>query len=194
MIQSVCVFCGSSAGRDDRYAGAARELGELLAVQGIRLVYGGGRVGLMGVLADAVLAAGGTVTGVIPRPLVAREVGHTGLSELHVVETMHERKARMVELSDGFVALPGGMGTLDELFEVWTWAQLGIHAKPFGILNVGGYFDGLLAFVDHATGEQFVPPGHRAMLLTESDPALLLERLRGWNPRAVRSWLSLDRT
>ncbi|MBW3628694.1 MAG: TIGR00730 family Rossman fold protein [Gemmatimonadetes bacterium] len=194
MIQSLCVFCGSSTGRDERYAGAARDLGQLLAAEGIRLVYGGGRVGLMGVVADAVLAAGGTVTGVIPRPLWAREVGHTGLSELHIVETMHERKARMVELSDGFVALPGGMGTLDELFEVWTWAQLGIHAKPFGVVNVGGYFDALLAFLDHTTGEQFVLPQHRAMLMAHPTPALLLELLRAWKPPAVRSWLDLDRT
>src|SRR5919199_3791597 len=176
-MRRVCVFCGSSPGADPAYAAAARRLAEVLVRRGIGLVYGGGSVGLMGVLADAALAAGGEVTGVIPRALQAREVGHAALPDLRVVETMHERKALMAELADGFVALPGGLGTLEEFFEVWTWAQLGIHAKPCGVLNVGGYFDPLLAFLDHAVAEGFVRDAYRAMLLVAAEPAPLLDRL-----------------
>jgi uncharacterized protein (TIGR00730 family) len=194
LIQSLCLFCGSSPGRDERHLAAARELGRLLAAEGIRMVYGGGRVGLMGAAADAALAAGGTVVGVIPRMLWDREVGHSGLSELHIVETMHERKALMVELSDAFVALPGGIGTLDELFETWTWGQLGIHRKPFGVLNVAGYFDSLLAFLDHVSEERFLPTQHRAMLVTETSPDGLLARLREFRPASVEKWVDLERS
>ena len=193
-IESLCLFCGSSPGRDERYLAAARELGRLLAGEGIRMVFGGGRVGLMGAAADAALAAGGSVIGVIPRMLWDREVGHSGLTELHVVETMHERKARMVELSDAFIALPGGIGTLDELFETWTWGQLGIHRKPFGLLNVAGYFDSLLAFLDHVSEERFLPTQHRAMLVTDERPGPLLDRLRDFRPPTVEKWVDLERS
>ena len=155
----ICVFCGASAGRDPVFAEVAATLGRELAGRSIELVTGGGRVGLMGVVADAALAAGGRVTGVIPRFLVEREVAHRGLTDLHVVETLHERKALMHELSDGFIALPGGFGTLDELSESVTWAQLGLHAKPIGLVNVEGYFDGLVAFVAAAVGQGFVGSG-----------------------------------
>jgi uncharacterized protein (TIGR00730 family) len=193
-IESLCLFCGSSPGRDDVYLDAARELGRLLASEGIRLVYGGGRVGLMGAAADAALADGGEVIGVIPQALWDREVGHSGLTELHIVQTMHQRKARMVELSDGFAAMPGGIGTLDELFEVWTWGQLGIHGKPFGLLNVHGYFDSLLAFLDHVATERFLPVEHRSLLVTESRPDALLAKLRAFRPPPVEKWVDLDRS
>jgi uncharacterized protein (TIGR00730 family) len=161
---SVCVFCASNTGVDPRFADAARELGEWLAQNQIGLVYGGGRVGLMGILADACLAARGRVVGVIPRSLVERELAHSGLSELRVVSSMHERKAVMADLSSAFVALPGGMGTFDELFEIITWAQLGFHAKPICIVNTAGYFDPLIAMVGHAHASGFVAPQHRELL------------------------------
>lgn len=167
-------------------------MGRLLAEQGIRLVYGGGRVGLMGAVADAALEAGGEVVGVIPRGLVAREVGHTGLTELHLVDTMHERKARMAELSDGFIALPGGIGTLEELFEVWTWGMLGIHRKPYGVLNVDGFYFPLLAFLDVLVEQGFLPPEARTMLIAESSPIRLLDRLRAYEPPPVRRWLEIE--
>jgi uncharacterized protein (TIGR00730 family) len=173
----ICVFCGASAGRDPVFAEAAATLGRELAGRSIELVTGGGKVGLMGVVADAALAAGGRVTGVIPRFLVEREVAHRGLTELHVVETLHERKALMHELSDGFVALPGGFGTLDELSESVTWAQLGLHAKPIGLVNVGGYFDGLVAFVAAAVGQGFVAAAHREILIARPDAGSLLDAL-----------------
>jgi uncharacterized protein (TIGR00730 family) len=173
----ICVFCGASAGRDPVFAEAAATLGRELAGRSIELVTGGGKVGLMGVVADAALAAGGRVTGVIPRFLVEREVAHRGLTELHVVETLHERKALMHELSDGFVALPGGFGTLDELSESVTWAQLGLHAKPIGLVNVGGYFDGLVAFVGAAVGQGFVAAAHREILIARPDAGSLLDAL-----------------
>jgi uncharacterized protein (TIGR00730 family) len=177
----VTVFCGSSPGSQPAYVDAARELGKLLADRGIGLVYGGAKVGTMGVMADAALAAGGEVIGVIPRTLVEWEVAHDGLTELYVVETMHERKARMAELGDGFVTLPGGAGTLEELFEVWTWGPLlGLHAKPVGLLNVQGYYDQLVAFVDHMVGQDFVRPEQRATLLVDDDPARLLERFAAY--------------
>ena len=160
-MRRICVFCGAAAGNDPRYAAAAGELGRALAARSIELVTGGGKVGLMGVVADATLAAGGRVIGVIPRFLEEREVAHRGLTELHVVESLHERKALMHELSDGFIVLPGGFGTLDELMESITWAQLGLHAKPIGIVNVAGYFDELLAFVEGAAGTGFIPAAHR---------------------------------
>lgn len=176
-MRRVCVFCGASAGSDPRYAAAAAELGETLAGRSIDLVTGGGKVGLMGVVADAALAAGGRVIGIIPRFLEEREVAHRGLTELHVVETLHERKALMHELSDGLIALPGGFGTLDELMESITWAQLGLHAKPIGIVNVAGYFDELLAFVGTATAAGFIPPAHREILAVREDARALVEAL-----------------
>ena len=173
----ICVFCGSSPGARPAYLAAARELGELLAARGIGLVYGGASVGLMGELADAVLAAGGEAIGVIPGRLLDREIAHAGLTELHVVETMHERKALMAELSDAFVMLPGGAGTLDEFFEALTWRQLGLHSKPLALLDVDGFVGPLLALADHLVAEGFVLPEFRALLLVERDPAALLDRL-----------------
>jgi len=174
---SVCVYCGSRPGADPRHAEAARAIGTLIGARGARLVYGGGRVGLMGVVADAALAAGALALGVIPRSLMEREVGHRGLTELQVVETMHERKRRMAEQADAFVALPGGIGTFEELFEVWTWRQLGYHDQPIGLLNVAGYYDPLLAFMRQTERAGFVSADTLAMLAVDDDPARLLERL-----------------
>lgn len=187
-MRRVCVFCGSSAGRRPAYAGAARALGVELVRRGAGLVYGGASVGLMGVLADAVLERGGEAIGVIPRALVERELAHPGLTALHVVETMHERKTLMSELADGFIALPGGMGTLDELAEAITWGQLGIHAKPCGLLDVHGYFGPLLAFADHAVAEGFLRPEHRAAVSVTTDPGELLELMSRtrWPERPAR--------
>jgi uncharacterized protein (TIGR00730 family) len=176
-MRSLCVFCGSSVGAPADYRLTAQALGAAIARRGWRLVYGGGHVGLMGVVADAALAAGGEVVGVIPAALAARELAHGGLSQLHVVETMHARKALMAEQSDGFVALPGGFGTLDELCEVVTWAQLGIHAKPCALLDVAGYFSSLIAFFDQAVAAGFVSAAHRKLLLAETDPERLLDTL-----------------
>lgn len=176
-MERICVFCGSNSGARPAFARAARDLGTALAGRGIALVFGGGSVGLMGQVADAALEAGGEAIGVIPQSLVARELAHTGLTELHVVSTMHERKAKMVELSSAFISLPGGLGTLDETFEILTWAQLGIHAKPFGLLNVDGYFTPLLAFLDSAVREGFVPAASRARWIEETDPHGLISRL-----------------
>jgi uncharacterized protein (TIGR00730 family) len=189
-MRRICVFCGSSAGGRPAYAEAARALGRLLAAEGIGLVFGGGRVGLMGVVADAVLAGGGEAIGVIPEALLRREVGHTGLTELLVVESMHERKARMADLSDGFVALPGGFGTLEELFEVVTWAQLGIHPKPCGLLDVAGYYEPLLQLLDRGVDESFIRPQHRGLVLAETDPARLLERMRRFVPPPTEAWIA----
>ena len=175
-MKAIAVYCGANAGVDPVYAEAARTLGTMLAERGVALVFGGGHVGLMGVVADAVLAAGGRVTGVIPQQLVDRELAHTGLTELFVVRNMHERKAMMAELSDGFIALPGGMGTLEELFEMLTWAQLEIHAKPIGVLNVAGFYDQLALFIGHAADQGFIRPHHRDLMMVESDPAALLAR------------------
>jgi uncharacterized protein (TIGR00730 family) len=186
------VFTGSSPGRRPQYAAAAEALGSALAERGDELVYGGANVGLMGVLADSVLAAGGRVIGVIPRGLLEREVAHRGLSELHVVGSMHERKSLMAELSDGVIALPGGLGTLEELFEMLTWAQLGLHGKPCGLLNVDGYFDKLLDFLDHSVDERFVAQSHREMVLAESAPTKLLERMDGYRAPAVEKWIDRD--
>jgi uncharacterized protein (TIGR00730 family) len=184
------VFCGSSLGRSPSYAEAARVFGREMVSRGIGLVYGGAAVGLMGVLADTVLAGGGEVIGVIPKSLVAREIAHANLSELRVVETMHERKALMGTLGEGFVALPGGAGTLDELFEAWTWAQLGIHTKPCAILNAGGYFDSLLRLVEHSVAEGFVRPEYAESLIADSDPSRLLDRIA--NHRPLGSKWSVD--
>jgi hypothetical protein len=189
-MQRLCVFCGSSPGARPTYAESARRLGRVLVARGIGLVYGGGSIGLMGVLADAVLEQGGEVIGVIPRGLARREIAHRGLTELRVVATMHERKAAMAEAADGFVALPGGLGTFEELLEVVTWAQLGLHAKPVGVLNVEGYFDPLIALVARAVEERFVRPEHGELLVAAAEPEGLLAALSAWRaPAPVTKWL-----
>lgn len=188
------MFCGSSPGVRPEYAEAARALGTLLAERGIGLVYGGGKVGLMGTVADAVLAGGGEAVGVIPEALMAREVGHAGLTELHVVRSMHERKALMAELADAFVALPGGFGTWEEFCEVLTWAQLGLHVKPFGLLDVAGYYAPFVALCDHAVGEGFVRPEHRRLVLEADEPRRMLALLEGFRPPAVEKWIGPDET
>jgi uncharacterized protein (TIGR00730 family) len=177
-LRAVCVYCGSNVGADPVYLEATQALARRFAADGIRVVYGGAAVGLMGALADSTLEAGGEVVGVIPQQLVDREIAHTGLTELHVVSTMHERKALMAQLSDAFVALPGGIGTLEELIEVFTWRQLGLHTKPLGVLNVNGYYDGLGAFLDHAVGQGFQPAQQRAKLVMAGDPDALLAAWR----------------
>ena len=177
VLKSVCVYCGSQDGRDPAYAEAARAMGDALADRSIRLVYGGGRIGMMGQVADRVLARGGEVVGVIPEKLMRAEVAHDGLTTMHVTTSMHERKAMMADLADGFVTLPGGLGTLEELFETWTWGQLQYHDKPMGLLNVNGYYDGLLGFLDHATADGYVRAQHRTMLQVDTDPATLLAKL-----------------
>lgn len=191
-MRRVCVFSGSSPGRRPAYGSAAAALGSLLAREGIGLVYGGAAVGLMGTVADAARAAGGEVIGVIPRSLVEREVAHTDLDDLRVVGSMHERKALMAELSDAFVALPGGIGTLEELFEVWTWGQLGSHAKPCALLNVAGFYDRLLGFLDHVADEAFLKPVHRGMILVEENPQAVLDGIRRYEPPAVTKWIGRD--
>jgi uncharacterized protein (TIGR00730 family) len=178
----ICVFCGSSPGRGDRYTTAAAGLGRLLAGRGIDVVYGGATVGTMGVVADAALKAGGDVYGVIPQALVDREIAHTGLTELLVVRDMHERKATMAGMADGFIALPGGAGTLEELFEIWTWAQLGLHDKPLGLLDVDGFYEPLATMLDHMVEEGFLATTYREMVTRESDPVALLERLAAHQP------------
>lgn len=188
-IKSICVYCASSPGVDPAFVIAARSMGQLIAREGIRLVYGGGHVGLMGAVADAALAEGGEVHGVITRALEDKEIAHGGLTRLDVVETMHQRKAAMADMSDAFVMLPGGLGTLEEFFEVLTWTQLGVHAKPCGILDVEGYFDPLQDLLDAATRQRFVREEHRQIVMTESDPASLLSRLRSWTPVTVDKWL-----
>ena len=194
-MKRMCDFAGSSAGSRPEYVAAAEELGRVLASRGISLVYGGARVGLMGAVADAVLAGGGEVIGVIPRALVEKEVAHTGLTELRVVTSMHERKALMADLSDAVVALPGGWGTLDEMFEILTWAQLGLHRKPCGLLNVLGYFDQLLAFLDHTVEQGFVRREYRSLLAVSNGPATLLDALlTAHAPPAVEKWIDLAST
>lgn len=194
-MDTVCVFCGSSPGARPAYTEATEELARLLAAEGIGVVYGGGGVGLMGKLADAVLAHGGEITGVIPRALVDREIEHRQVEDMRVVDSMHERKALMAELADAFVALPGGIGTLEELVEVFTWSQLGLHRKPCGLLNVEGYYQRLADFLDHAVQERFLLEQHRATLMAESDPGALLERLRAYRPDAVEpKWIDRDET
>ena len=188
-LNRVCVFSGSSAGADLAYRAAATDLGHRLAEWGIELVYGGAHVGLMGAVADAALEAGGQVIGVIPQSLVDREIAHPGVGDLRIVDSMHERKAQMADLSDAFVALPGGVGTLEELFEVYTWNQLGLHAKPLGLFNVRGYFDGLARFLDHAVAERFVTEKHRAMLLVDEHLDALLDGLAGWQAPTQPKWI-----
>lgn len=193
-MNSIAIFCGSSNGTDPAFLGAARAFGALLARERVALVYGGGHVGLMGALADAALGAGGRVVGVITRALWDREIGHRGLTELHVVETMHERKALMASLADAFVALPGGLGTLEEIFEVWTWGQLGIHKKPCGFLDVNGYYAPLLAFLDGAVARGLVRQEHRAMAIVDDDCETLLRRLTEYQPPRVAKWIEPDQT
>jgi hypothetical protein len=187
-MRRICVFCGSNAGARSEYAEAARALAAVLVERKLGIVYGGGNVGMMGVLADAALERGGEVTGVIPRTLVDKEVAHRGVTELLIVETMHERKARMNDLSDAFIALPGGFGTLDEFFEVLTWSQLGFHGKPCALLNVAGYYDRMLAMLDHAVAERFLRPAHRELVIADTDPSRLLQRLSALSPAPKGKW------
>ena len=191
-MKRICVFCGSSPGNRPEYGIAAEEMGRELVRRNIGLVYGGGNVGLMGMIADAVLKAGGEVQGVIPENLMAREVGHKGLTKLHVVRSMHERKALMADLSDAFVALPGGFGTLEEFCEVATWTQLGLHAKPCGILNVLEFYTPLLRMFDHAVEECFLKPQNRALVLSRESPAELLQALEEWRPVRVEKWITRE--
>jgi uncharacterized protein (TIGR00730 family) len=188
-MKSICVFCGSNTGARAEYVAEARILGETLAAQGIRLVYGGGRVGLMGIIADSVMAAGGEVSGIIPQALDRREIANRNVTELHVVGSMHERKALMNELSDGFIALPGGYGTFEELCEMLTWAQLGIHRKPVGLLDIAGYYAPLLSLFDRAVEQRFLHPDHRRLLLSDTDPVALLARMRSYDPPVAAKWL-----
>jgi uncharacterized protein (TIGR00730 family) len=190
-LRRLCVYAGSNPGSRPEYAAAAAALARLMAARGIGLVYGGGKVGLMGVLADTILAEGGEAIGVIPQALLDREVGHSGLTELRVVSSMHERKALMAELSDGFVAVPGGIGTLEELIEVFTWSQLGLHAKPCGMLDAEGFYDTLAALLDHMVAEGFLHREHRAGLMSEREPGPLLERMEAWRPPSVHKWTGL---
>ena len=191
-MRAICVYCGSSPGRLEVYAGAARALGQALVASDLGLVYGGASIGLMGLIADTVLQLGGRAVGVIPKGLARKEVMHRQLSELHVTQSMHERKTLMAELSDGFIAMPGGIGTFEEIFEIWTWAQLGIHAKPCGLLNVAGYYDALTTFLDHAAAEQFLKPDQRSLLMVEREPQALLDRFGRYQPPSVRKWLDAD--
>ena len=191
-LKRICVFCGSSSGARPAYTEAAVGLGRLLAARGIGLVYGGSHLGLMGTIADAVMAAGGAVTGVMPRLLVEKEAAHTGLPDLRVVESMHERKALMADLADGFIALPGGFGTLEEFCEVLTWSQLGVHGKPCGLLNVAGFYAPLLALLDHAVAERFLKPRNRALAIADDNAARLLDRMAAFRPPAVDKWIGKD--
>lgn len=193
-IEKVCVFCGSSTGRRDSYIAAASGLGAFLAERGLTLVYGGASVGLMGAVADAALGAGGQAIGVLPQGLADKERRHEGLTELHIVSSMHERKALMAELADAFVALPGGMGTLEEFAEIFTWAQLGIHRKPCGLLNVDGYFSRLVDFFDHAVEQGFLWPEHRQIILTAPTPSELFDAFAAYEPPAVKQWMTESET
>lgn len=186
-MKRICVFCGSRPGKNGAYAEAAKALGKAMAGRGLELVFGGGHVGLMGIVADAVLAAGGRVIGVIPEFLVARELAHPGLSELIVVQSMHERKAKMAELSDGFIAMPGGFGTFEEFCEALTWGQLGLHDKPHGLLNVAGYYDPLIQLFDRAASEEFLSLQNRGMVLESADPMTLLNRMLEWSPAGKKN-------
>ena len=194
-IERICVFCGSRPGARPEYLEQARRLGGLVAGRGIEVVYGGASVGLMGAVADGALAAAGRVIGVIPEALAGKELAHTGLTDLRVVGSMHERKALMADLSDAFIALPGGFGTFEELFEMVTWAQLGLHRKPFGVLNAAGFFTSLLALVDDAIREGFIPPEHRGLILDATEPEELLDRVLGYElPPAVVKWIRPEQT
>lgn len=188
-MKHICVFCGSNNGVRSSYKAAAQALGQALVRHELGLVYGGGNVGLMGTIADAVLAAGGTAIGVIPQALVDKELAHKGLTQLHIVGSMHERKAMMATSADGFIALPGGFGTFEEFCEVLTWSQLGFHQKPCGLLNVDSYYSPLIAMFDHATREQFIRPPHRSLVLEAQDPDRLLEKLASYEPITVQKWI-----
>ncbi len=188
-MKQVCIFCGSYRGAQPIYMTAAHTMGMGLAQRGLGLVYGGGRVGLMGAVADGAIAGGGKTTGVIPQSLVDRELAHVGLSELHVVASMHERKAMMAEIADAFIAMPGGFGTLDELFEIITWAQLGFHHKPIALLNVGGYFDPMLMFIEHMATEGFIKMEHRAAVLVKNEVDELLDMLLNYQPPPLEKWI-----
>jgi len=188
-IKNLCVYCGSNAGNRPDYVEGARELARELVKRDIGLVYGGASVGIMGALADAVLAEGGRAIGIIPESLMRKELGHQNLTELHIVASMHERKTMMFERSDGFIALPGGAGTLEEIFESWTWAQLGMHQKPCGLLNIAGYYDQLAGFLNHAVQESFMRAEHRAMLIVDNQPATLLDRYAAYTPPTVSKWI-----
>ncbi|MBD3760873.1 TIGR00730 family Rossman fold protein [Sphingomonadaceae bacterium G21617-S1] len=192
MIRSLCVFCGSSPGFDPVHGEAARALGGALGQAGIDLVYGGGRVGLMGIVADAAMAAGSRAIGVIPKALADLEVAHEGLTELHIVGSMHARKAMMADLSDGFIALSGGIGTFEELFEIWTWGQLGDHAKPVALLNIAGFYDKLTAFLDDVVTAGFLRDAHRAMLMVDRDPAALVAKIRDYRAPVVEKWIGRE--
>ena len=193
-LRRLCVYAGSNAGARPVYAEAAAALARVLARRGIGLVYGGSSVGLMGVLADTILAEGGEAIGIIPQALMDRELGHRGLTELRVVASMHERKALMADLSDGFVAVPGGIGTLEELIEIYTWSQLGIHTKPCGVLDAAGFYTNLSGFLDHMVEEGFLREEHRTAMLSDADPEALLDRLEAWEPVGVAKWLDLERS
>lgn len=193
-LKRLCVYCGSSPGRLKAYTDHARKLADALVERDIALVYGGAGVGIMGVIADRVMERGGEAIGVIPEALVEKEVAHFNLSELHVTASMHERKTLMAELADGFIAFPGGLGTLEELFEILTWAQLGFHHKPCGLLNVEGYFDALTQFLEHAVAEQFVKAAHHDMLIVDSDPAVMLDRFASYRPPALERWVDASQT
>lgn len=188
-IEKICVYCGSSPGKNPAYADAAKGLAKELCTRDIGLVFGGGAVGIMGFVADAMLADGGEVIGVIPKALAKKEVAHYGLSELHVVSSMHERKAMMADLADGFIALPGGWGTLEEIFEMLTWAQLGFHEKPCGLLNIEGYFDGLIGFLENSFEQQFVKELYRPLLMKNDQPAELLNQFSKYKAPKVRKWM-----
>lgn len=189
-MKRVCIFSGSSPGREPQHLDAARRLGQALAQAGVGVVYGGASIGLMGAAADAAQAHGGEVIGVIPKFLVEKEVAHTGLSDLRIVDSMHQRKALMADLSDGFIALPGGIGTLEELFEVWTWAQLGQHQKPCALFNVGGFYDGLTNFLDHLVQAEFLKPAHRSLLIAEQDLDALLGAMNRYQPTTETKWIA----
>jgi uncharacterized protein (TIGR00730 family) len=193
-MKSVCVFCGSSTGNDPLYTDAARRMGEAIVRRDLTLVYGGGRIGLMGEIARSVLENGGRAVGVIPEALLRKELAYDDLTELHVVRTMHERKQMMADLADGFVAMPGGYGTFEEFCEVLTWSQLGIHHKPCALFNVNGYYDGMLALFDHAVAEGFVRPLHRSMVLAAAEPDVLLNAMERYEPPVVEKWLDVSRT
>jgi uncharacterized protein (TIGR00730 family) len=192
MMKRICIFCGSNRGKAPAYSRAAHELGVALTDRGLGLVYGGGNVGLMGVVADAVLERGGHAVGVIPQALVDKELGHQGLSELRIVHSMHERKALMAELADAFIALPGGYGTLEEFCEIITWAQLGLHAKPFGLLNVEGFYDPFLSQIDRGVKEGFIPLEHRSLIVVGNEPGPLIDRVLQFKPPKVPKWIAPD--
>lgn len=191
-IKNICVYCGSSTGKNQAYSTIAKSLGKALSERDIGLVYGGAAIGIMGVVADSVLEGGGRAIGIIPKSLAVKEVAHSGLSELHVVDSMHDRKAMMAEYSDGFIALPGGWGTLEEIFEILTWSQLGFHQKPCGLLNVDGYYNDLVNFLENAFDQQFVNEQCRPMLMTSGDPLELLDRFGGYEAPKVRKWVGED--